>query len=138
MPRTNTPPSRCTAQKDIVGRLSAGVQSGRAAQAQRELDAILANPIQRPRDVLKRYFTFPPVGQMSGTVLKLEAVGHGYTDRPLFDNLSLEIYRGDKVAIIGPNGAGKSTLLRILMGQEEPNGGKVTVGENNVVPNYFE
>lgn len=75
---------------------------------------------------------------MSGTVLKLQKVTHGYAGRPLFSNLNLDVYRGDKIAIIGPNGAGKSTLLRILMLREEPNEGTVSVGDNNVVANYFE
>lgn len=56
----------------------------------------------------------------------------------LFDKQSLEITRGDRIALIGPNGAGKSTLLRLLMGVEAPQAGSVSLGEHSIVPNYYE
>lgn len=46
--------------------------------------------------------------------------------RTIFENLSLTLYPGDKLALLGCNGAGKSTLLRILCGVEKPNIGQVT------------
>ena len=49
---------------------------------------------------------------------------------PLFENLDLEIRRGEKVALIGNNGTGKSTLLKILIGQMQPDRGSVTLGTN--------
>ena len=49
---------------------------------------------------------------------------------PLFEDLNLEIRRGEKVALIGNNGTGKSTLLKILIGSMSPDGGSVTLGTN--------
>ena len=49
---------------------------------------------------------------------------------PLFDDLNLEIRRGERIALIGNNGTGKSTLLKILIGQMEPDKGAVTYGTN--------
>ncbi len=42
---------------------------------------------------------------------------------PLFENISLAVDEGDRIALIGPNGAGKSTLLQMLAGLQEPDGG---------------
>ena len=46
-------------------------------------------------------------------------------------NISLDIKRGEKVAIIGKNGIGKSTLLKIIAGVETPETGKITKGNKN-------
>ena len=50
------------------------------------------------------------------------------SDKILFDNISLGINEGDKIGLIGINGTGKSTLLKILAGEEEADGGKLTKG----------
>ncbi len=49
---------------------------------------------------------------------------------PLFENLDIEIKRGEKVALIGNNGTGKSTLLKILIGRMDADEGSVTLGAN--------
>jgi ATPase subunit of ABC transporter with duplicated ATPase domains len=75
---------------------------------------------------------------MGERVASISGLTHGYNGRMLFVNQSLEINKGDRIAIIGPNGAGKSTLLRLLMGTEKPQEGQVTLGEHSIVPNYYE
>ncbi|MFZ9043044.1 MAG: ABC-F family ATP-binding cassette domain-containing protein, partial [Ilumatobacteraceae bacterium] len=49
-------------------------------------------------------------------------------DKVLFDDVSLTISRGDRVALVGVNGSGKSTLLRILSGRQEPDAGEIRFG----------
>src|SRR6266436_4787424 len=58
--------------------------------------------------------------------LSVENLSKHYGERVLFENLYFGLSEGDKVALIANNGTGKSTLLRILVGKEEPDGGKVT------------
>ncbi len=54
--------------------------------------------------------------------LKLENISKSYGEKTLFENISLSISKGDKIALIARNGAGKSTLLRVIAGEESPEG----------------
>jgi ATP-binding cassette subfamily F protein uup len=68
-------------------------------------------------------------GESSGKiVVELEHISHGYAGKPLIRNFSTKVLRGDKIGLVGPNGCGKSTLLRILLGQLQPDEGKVRLG----------
>jgi len=58
-------------------------------------------------------------------VLTARAVTKAYGLKPLFDNATFTIRRGEKVALLGPNGTGKSTLLRILAGLEPMDSGSI-------------
>jgi ATP-binding cassette ChvD family protein len=71
-----------------------------------------------------------PTGQRLGDlVIELDGASKGYGDKLLFENLSLSIPAGAIVGIIGPNGAGKTTLFRMIVGQEQPDGGTLRVGQ---------
>ena len=49
------------------------------------------------------------------------------------DNVSMDIYRGEKIAVIGPSGSGKSTFLRCINLLEEPNSGEIVVDGTNII-----
>jgi ATP-binding cassette subfamily F protein uup len=70
-------------------------------------------------------------------VTAAEGIGHDFGDKTVLEDVSVTIYRGDKIGIIGPNGAGKTTLLRILLGLLTPQRGTVRVGSNLQVA-YFD
>ena len=71
-----------------------------------------------------------PVGKRLGdTVIEVEHLNKGFGDRLLIDDLSFSLPRAGIVGIIGPNGAGKTTLFKMLTGQEQPDGGSITVGD---------
>ena len=69
-------------------------------------------------------------------VIKAAHLGFSYGDMCLIKDFSTQIMRGDKIGVIGPNGCGKTTLLRILLGQLEPQKGKVRFGTNLEVSYY--
>ncbi|BCN30256.1 multidrug ABC transporter ATP-binding protein [Anaeromicropila herbilytica] len=61
-------------------------------------------------------------------LLTVEKMSKTYTDRLLFDQVTLGINEGDKIGVIGINGTGKSTLLKIISGLEEGDAGNVIKG----------
>ncbi len=63
-------------------------------------------------------------------VLITEDLAKSFGERKLFDNVSMDIKKGECICIIGDNGIGKTTLLKILIGQEEADKGYLKVGYN--------
>ncbi len=61
------------------------------------------------------------------TYLSVEQLSKSFGLKPLFEDLTFGITRGDKTALVAPNGTGKSTLLRVIAGMEPPDGGQVTM-----------
>jgi ATP-binding cassette subfamily F protein 3 len=59
-------------------------------------------------------------------MLTVAGLSKSFGGRDLFEDVSLNIMTGDRIAITGPNGAGKSTLIKIILGQEEADAGSVT------------
>jgi ATP-binding cassette subfamily F protein 3 len=59
-------------------------------------------------------------------MLTVAGIQKSFGGRELFDDVSLNIMAGDRIAITGPNGAGKSTLIKIILGKEEPDAGSVS------------
>jgi len=70
-------------------------------------------------------------------VIKATDVSFSYDKDVIFDTFSTTIMRSDKVGIVGRNGAGKTTLLKVLLGQMEPQTGKVKLGTNLQIA-YFD
>ncbi len=60
-------------------------------------------------------------------MLTFAGLSKSFGGKQLFDEISLNLSNGERVAIVGPNGAGKSTLIKIILGREEPDAGTVTL-----------
>jgi ATP-binding cassette ChvD family protein len=71
----------------------------------------------------------PPGPRLGDIVVESRNLRKGYGDLLLFDDLNFTLPRGGIVGVIGPNGAGKTTLFRLITGQEQPDGGKLRLGE---------
>ena len=77
-------------------------------------------------------------GQRSGKlVCEFQGVSKRFSEREIVSNLDLIISRGDRLGLIGPNGAGKTTLIKLILGELQPDSGKVRLGAN-VRPAYFD
>ncbi len=70
----------------------------------------------------------PVPERLGDEVVIARDLSKGFGERLLFENLNFALPRGGIVGVIGPNGAGKTTLFRMMVGQEEPDAGTLTVG----------
>ena len=61
-------------------------------------------------------------------VAELEGVSKRFGETLIADGLSVTVMRGDRIGLLGPNGAGKSTLIRLMLGELEPDAGRVRRG----------
>jgi ATPase subunit of ABC transporter with duplicated ATPase domains len=69
-------------------------------------------------------------------VIRLDQISKQHGHQILFVEASAAIHRGEKVGLVGPNGAGKSTIFRLIMGEESPDEGQVSI-DRGVTIGYF-
>jgi ATP-binding cassette subfamily F protein uup len=70
-------------------------------------------------------------GEISGTlVVEAKHAAKSYDGKPIVDDFSIRILRGDRIGLVGPNGAGKTTLLNLLTARLMPDSGSIAVGAN--------
>jgi ATP-binding cassette ChvD family protein len=79
--------------------------------------------------VMQNEIIIPPPPRLGNDVVIAKDLKKAYGDKILIDGLSFSLPRGGIVGVIGPNGAGKTTLFRMIIGEEKPDSGKLTVGD---------
>jgi ATP-binding cassette, subfamily F, member 3 len=70
-------------------------------------------------------------------MLTVHNLSKAYGLNPLFKNVTFSVNAGDRVGLIGPNGCGKSTLLRLIIGEEQLDGGAVTFTPSDLRLGYL-
>ncbi len=63
-------------------------------------------------------------------MIKINQLSKSYFSRELFTNVSFQMNAGDRLGLVGRNGHGKSTLFKLILGQEEPDSGEITIPRN--------
>lgn len=79
---------------------------------------------------------FPPSPRSGQYPVVVEELSKSYGDHVVFNNASMVIERGQKVAFVGKNGEGKSTMIKAIMKEIDHDGGKLEIG-HNVQVGYF-
>ena len=92
--------------------------------------------VQTAQSTKAIHFRFPQPVRTGRNVLEVEGVCKTYGTLNVYDNFSVNLERGWKVALVGENGAGKSTLLKLMAGVLQPDRGVVKLGAN-VSRSYF-
>jgi len=77
------------------------------------------------------------VAEYDGAYKVTRGLWKEFGDKRVVDQFSCRVMRGDKIGLIGPNGSGKTTLLKLLLGEIEPDSGKVRLGSKIAVA-YFD
>ncbi|WP_298219887.1 energy-dependent translational throttle protein EttA [Halothiobacillus sp.] len=72
----------------------------------------------------------PPGPRLGDKVIDVTNLSKQFGDRVLYQGLSFSVPKGGIVGIIGPNGVGKSTLFKMLIGEEKPDAGEISIGES--------
>lgn len=107
----------------------------RAESREKMLDKIdvIEKPITEQETM---HFKLEPAKESGNDVLSIEGLSKAFGDNKLFENLSFEIKKGEKVALIGNNGTGKTTILKIINHIIEADAGKVRLGANVEIGYY--
>ena len=88
-------------------------------------------PVDKPVTEQKSmHFSLVPEKESGKDVLRVENFGKSFGDLHLFQGVSFELFRGERVALIGKNGTGKTTLLKMLCELESPDQGTAVFGTN--------
>ncbi|MEV4883012.1 ABC-F family ATP-binding cassette domain-containing protein [Chitinophaga ginsengisegetis] len=74
--------------------------------------------------------------RLGGKILELKKVYKSFGELKILKGMDYTFKKGERVGIVGKNGVGKSTFLNMLLGIEQPDSGKINIGETIVFGNY--
>jgi len=93
-------------------------------------------PTQACTLAIRMAYAAADVPEPEGPMIHLDNIAKQNGHQILFTGASAALFKGEKVGLVGPNGAGKSTLFRMIVGDEQPDEGQVSV-ERGVTIGYF-
>jgi ATP-binding cassette ChvD family protein len=104
---------------------------GRQAKSKSRLQRYeeMAAEAEKTRKLDFEEIQIPPGPRLGNVVVEAKGLTKGFDGDLLMDDVSFSLPRGGIVGVIGPNGVGKTTLFKMIVGQEQPDAGDLTVGE---------
>jgi ATP-binding cassette ChvD family protein len=119
---------RRTLQRELEWiRMSPRARQAKGKARLNAFDALRSEEEQRVAESVE--IAIPPGPRLGQRVIETRELRKGYGDLLLIDDLTFAIPPGAIVGIIGGNGAGKTTLFRMILGEEKPDSGEITLGE---------
>ena len=123
----NARADKLLAQEEVWIRKGVEARRTRSVARIARLEKLRTSRSER-RDAMGQVKLAVSAGDRSGKIVAdLQNVSKSY-DRPIVDDFTATILRGDKVGLLGPNGAGKTTLLKLILGTIAPDSGTATMG----------
>lgn len=121
--------------EEFIRRYKAGVKSKQARGREKILNRMekMENPVITTKKIKLKFETDSTSVDL---VLRIKDLAKSFDGKEIFSNLSLDIYRGDRVGVIGKNGVGKSTLLKIINGLEKQSKGEFKIGDRVKIGYY--
>ncbi|WP_064605523.1 ABC-F family ATP-binding cassette domain-containing protein [Streptobacillus moniliformis] len=121
--------------EEYISRYKAGIKAKQARGRQTILDRMerMDNPVF---NINRMELKFEMKSQSADRVLSVNKICKSFDNKKVLNNVSFDLYKGDKVGIIGKNGIGKSTLLKILIGNLKQDSGDFKIGERVHVGYY--
>ncbi len=113
-------------EQEWIGRSPSARQAKSKARISR-YEELLEKSQERGPGELEIMISPPP--RLGNTVIEAEGLRKAYGNRLLIDELDFKLPPGGIVGVIGPNGAGKTTLFKMITGVEQPDAGKLRIGE---------
>lgn len=118
---------------------ASGKKKKMAQDREKKLEKLKANKIAIPPQQKKAKIKMDMERESSDMPLKIKNLSFRYdknSNKNIIDNLSLDIYKGEKFLIVGENGAGKSTLLKLIIGQLTADSGEIDLGNKTDIGYY--
>jgi ATP-binding cassette subfamily F protein uup len=132
----NARADKLLAQEEVWIRKGVEARRTRSVARIARLEKLRTSRTER-RDAMGQVKLAVSAGDRSGKIVAdLQDVCKSY-DRPIVQDFTATILRGDKVGLLGPNGAGKTTLLKLILGTIAPDSGSATMGTRIEVA-YFD
>lgn len=108
-----------------------GAKATKAAMAhsiEKRIDRLQGERVSAPDATRRIQVKFPDPPSCGTTVIDAERLAKGYGGPPVFENVSFDLGRGERLLVLGLNGAGKTSLLRILAGETKADSGRFGFG----------
>jgi ATPase subunit of ABC transporter with duplicated ATPase domains len=116
-----------------------GAKATKAAMAhnmEKRIARLAADKVVAPKSTKAITVRFPDPPPCGETVVVAEHLCKGYGGPPVFEDVSFDLGRGERLLVLGLNGAGKTSLLRILAGETDADLGQFEFG-HQVAPGYY-
>jgi ATPase subunit of ABC transporter with duplicated ATPase domains len=112
--------------QDFVARFSAGTRASQVQSRIKQMEKLSVAEMKKS-NIARPFIKFEQKRPSGKQTLTIEGLSKKF-DKPLFSGFNGLITKGEKVAVVGRNGVGKTTFLRCILGELEPDAGKVTWG----------
>ena len=101
----------------------------KTAESKQKVVDRLSRGLEKPGSAPKSMTLRLSINEQSGEdVLEVSGLSMGFGDSMLFEDVSMEVHRGEKIFILGPNGCGKTSLIKTLLGEYTARSGRIRYG----------